>query len=198
MMYYTYILQSTVDNKFYTGYTKDLKQRFEQHQKGRVSSTKSRRPLKLIYYEVCLNQQDATHREKYLKSFYGKMYIRKRLKCYLTGFTPLNAWGIYDAYINLQVQLMTSYICDKQKISSDKVLFNRVNEAQAGISKKDFVAKMSIASKEARETRYWLNLLVDSGYISKTNNKIKNLFEEIESIINILTKIVKTGASNEK
>ena len=85
MMYYTYILQSTVDNKFYTGYTKDLKQRFEQHQEGKVPSTQNRRPFKLIYYEACLNQQDATHREKYLKSFYGKMYIRKRLKCYLTG-----------------------------------------------------------------------------------------------------------------
>jgi len=84
-MYYTYVLQSEKDNKFYTGYTKNLKLRFEQHCKGKVTSTRNRRPLKLIYYKVCLNQQDATHREKYLKTFYGKMFIKKRLKSYFTG-----------------------------------------------------------------------------------------------------------------
>jgi putative endonuclease len=85
MWYYVYILQSEKDDKFYTRYTNDLKLRFEQHQKGLVESTKNRRPLKLIYYEACLNQQDATHREKYLKSYHGKMFIRNRLKSYLTG-----------------------------------------------------------------------------------------------------------------
>ena len=84
-MYYTYILLSEKDGKFYTGYTKNLELRFEQHNKGLVLSTCERRPLKLIYYEACLNQQDATHREKYLKTFYGKMFIRNRLKSYLTG-----------------------------------------------------------------------------------------------------------------
>jgi putative endonuclease len=83
--YYTYVLLSQKDNKFYTGYTSDLKRRFEEHCKGRVDSTKNRRPLVLVYYEACLNQQDATHREKYLKSFHGKMFIRNRLKSYLTG-----------------------------------------------------------------------------------------------------------------
>ena len=84
MWYYVYILQSEKDGEFYTGYTKDLKLRFEQHQKGLVESTKNRQTLKLIYSEACLNQQDATHREKYLKSYYGKMFIRNRLKSYLT------------------------------------------------------------------------------------------------------------------
>ena len=84
-MYYVYILRSIKDNNNYTGYTKNLKLRFEEHQKGRVDSTKERRPLKLIYYEACLNQQDATHREKYLKTYHGKMFIKKRLKSYLTG-----------------------------------------------------------------------------------------------------------------
>ena len=90
------------------------------------------------------------------------------------------------------------YVLSKQLLRAGTSIGANVNEAQAGISRKDFVAKMSIASKEARETRYWLDLLVDSGYIPKTDNKVKNLFEEIESIISILTKIVKTGASNEK
>jgi len=85
MWYYVYVLLSLKDGNFYTGYTKNLKLRFEQHQKGLVDSTKNRRPLKLIYTEACLNQQDATHREKYLKTFYGKMFIKNRLKSYLTG-----------------------------------------------------------------------------------------------------------------
>ena len=84
-MYYTYVLYSKKDGNFYTGFTQDLKQRFEHHNKGYVESTKGRRPLKLVYYEACLNKDDATHREKYLKTYNGKAYIRRRLKSYLTG-----------------------------------------------------------------------------------------------------------------
>ena len=84
-MYYTYVLQSKQDGKFYTGFTKNLKLRFEHHKKGLVESTKDRRPLKLIYYEGCLDKNDAIKREKYLKSYHGKMFLGKRLKSYLTG-----------------------------------------------------------------------------------------------------------------
>ena len=84
-MQYIYVLRSQKDNKNYVGYTKNLKLRFEQHSKGMVESTRDRRPLKLIYYEACLSQQDATKREKYLKTIYGKRYIKSRLKSYLTG-----------------------------------------------------------------------------------------------------------------
>ena len=84
-VYYTYVLQSKVDGKFYTGFTKNLKLRFEQHNEQLVESTKSRVPLKLIYYEACLDRSDATRREKYLKTYHGKMFIKKRLKSYLTG-----------------------------------------------------------------------------------------------------------------
>jgi putative endonuclease len=84
-MYYVYVLRSKKDNKNYVGYTENLKLRFELHKKGIVDSTKNRRPLKLIYYEACLNQQDATHREKYLKTYHGKMFIKQRIKSYLTG-----------------------------------------------------------------------------------------------------------------
>lgn len=83
--YYTYVLQSQSDKKFYTGFTTDLKLRFKLHQNGKVPSTKRRVPLKLIYYEACLTQQDATRREKYLKTYLGKMFLRNRLKSYLTG-----------------------------------------------------------------------------------------------------------------
>ena len=84
-MYYTYVLISEVDNQLYSGFTKDLKLRFEQHEKGLVPSTKNRRPLRLIYYEACLSQDDATRREKYFKTYRGRMFIKNRLKSYFTG-----------------------------------------------------------------------------------------------------------------
>ncbi len=79
MYYYVYVLLSEKGKLFYTGYTSDLKNRLEQHNLGKVPSTKNRTPLKLIYYEGCLDQQDATRREKYLKSGSGKIYLRNRL-----------------------------------------------------------------------------------------------------------------------
>ena len=66
LMYYTYVLQSEKDGNLYVGFTKDLKQRLELHNKGRVDSTKDRCPLKLIYYEACTDRDDATKREKHL------------------------------------------------------------------------------------------------------------------------------------
>jgi putative endonuclease len=84
-MFYTYVLQSKKDMHSYVGFTKNLKLRFEQHKKGLVESTKDRRPLELIYYEACLDEKDAIRREKYLKTYLGKMFLRNRLKSYLTG-----------------------------------------------------------------------------------------------------------------
>ena len=84
-MYYNYILYSLQDKKFYTGFTKNIKIRFEQHQGGFVLSTKNRKPFKLIYFECCLNRNDAIRREKYLKTYYGKKFIKSRLKSYFTG-----------------------------------------------------------------------------------------------------------------
>ena len=83
--YYIYVLLSNKDKGLYTGYTENLKSRFEQHCKGKVSSTKNRRPLILVYSEACLSKKDAMHREKYLKTFHGKLFLRNRLKSYLTG-----------------------------------------------------------------------------------------------------------------
>ena len=90
-MYYVYVLQSEKDKHFYVGYTKDLKNRLKLHNEGKVTSTINRRPLRLIYYEACLSQRDATYREKYLKSSWGKRYLKNRLSHYLTGFTPLDS-----------------------------------------------------------------------------------------------------------
>ena len=84
-MYYTYVLHSEKDNQLYVGFTKDLKQRFDMHNKGKIVSTKDRQPLKLIYYEACTDREDAIKREKHLKTHYGRMYLKKRLKSYFTG-----------------------------------------------------------------------------------------------------------------
>jgi len=83
--FYTYVLLSEKDGRFYTGSVDDLKGRFEEHSRGRVSSTKDRRPLELVYYEACRDRKDARHRERYLKTHHGKMFLRNRLKSYLTG-----------------------------------------------------------------------------------------------------------------
>lgn len=79
MHYYVYVLLSEKDNLFYTGYTSNIIERIKYHNEGKVESTKKRRPLILIYWEGCLHQQDATRREKYLKSGNGKIYLRNRL-----------------------------------------------------------------------------------------------------------------------
>lgn len=82
---YVYVLRSVKDNNFYVGFTTDLQGRFEAHNKAAVPSTRGRIPFELVYWEGCLNQQDATQREKYLKSAWGKRYIKNRLRNYLTG-----------------------------------------------------------------------------------------------------------------
>lgn len=87
-MHYVYVLRSQTDGNFYVGYTNDLKRRFAEHETGRVPSTRNRLPLELVYYEACRSQEDATKREKYLKTAWGKRYIKSRLAGYLTGFTP--------------------------------------------------------------------------------------------------------------
>lgn len=84
-MHYVYVLISEKDGLFYTGCTCDLKKRLNEHNEGKVLSTRDRIPLRLVYYEACLDKHDAYHREKYLKSTYGKRYIRNRLKHYFTG-----------------------------------------------------------------------------------------------------------------
>ena len=82
--FYVYVLLSEKDKKFYTGYTQNVNLRLIQHNSGEVKSTKNRVPFKLIYWEGCLNQKDALHREKYLKTAWGKRYLKNRLKNYLT------------------------------------------------------------------------------------------------------------------
>ena len=83
--HYVYVLRSSKDRRFYVGITSDPAGRLLQHNEGLVSSTKERGPFELIYWEGCLNRSDAAQREKYLKTAWGKRYIKSRLRRYLTG-----------------------------------------------------------------------------------------------------------------
>jgi four helix bundle protein len=82
------------------------------------------------------------------------------------------------------------YVLSKQLLRSATSIGANIEEATAGQSKKDFIAKMAIASKEARETRYWLQLLQQSQLV-KSDYTI--YLSSIEEIIKILTSIVKTS-----
>ena len=82
-MFYTYVLQSQKNNKWYIGYTSDLRKRFKQHKEGKSTYTNGRGPYKIIYYETCLNEDDARSRELYLKTGIGRRYLNSRLKRFL-------------------------------------------------------------------------------------------------------------------
>jgi four helix bundle protein len=87
------------------------------------------------------------------------------------------------------------YILSKQMLKSGTSIGANVEEAQAAQTRNDFIAKMAIASKEARETKYWLRLLKE-GNLLNDGNLINDLITKSESIINIITKIVKTAMRN--
>ena len=98
--------------------------------------------------------------------------------------------------VNLFVQLKkeNEFIISKQILRSATSIGANVEEAIAAQSRKDFIHKMSIASKEARETKYWLRLLDKSNL---TQIAVDNYLIEIEHIINIITKIIKTTIESE-
>ena len=78
-MFYTYILKSQKDGKLYVGFTVDLENRLKDHNKGMVEATRSRRPLQLVYYEACLNEDKALKREKFFKTGYGRRFLESRI-----------------------------------------------------------------------------------------------------------------------
>ena len=91
----------------------------------------------------------------------------------------------------MQLKNQQHFEISSQLIRSGTSIGANVEEALAGQSRKDFFAKMSIASKEARETNYWLRLIRDAGICNGQESKI--LIEMSEELIKILTSIVKTG-----
>lgn len=81
--YFVYILRNEKNKQWYTGYTKDLQRRLEEHREGKSEYTKNRGLYELIYYEAYKNEQDARSRELQLKSGRGKKYLRMRIKNFL-------------------------------------------------------------------------------------------------------------------
>ena len=98
------------------------------------------------------------------------------------------ALRIIELYRDLAKQ--HEFVLWKQLLRSGTSIGANVEEALAGQSRADFMSKMAIASKEARETNYWLRLLRDSKSIG--NSEVATLLAESASLINILTAIVKT------
>lgn len=85
------------------------------------------------------------------------------------------------------------FVLSKQLLRSGTSIGANVNEAQAAQSKADFIAKMSIASKEARETQYWINLLIETNYLDITEQYVMTLLDESNELAKLLTSIVKTS-----
>ena len=85
------------------------------------------------------------------------------------------------------------FVLSKQIIRAGKSIGANVEEAIAGHSRKDFIAKLVIAAKEARETRYFLKLM-DRSQLVKTD--YSKFLQKIEDILNILYAIIKTSQSN--
>lgn len=81
-MWYVYVLRSKVDKDLYVGLTNDLINRLKLHNEGKVHSTKLRKPLYVIYYEAHHNKNDAAAREQFLKTGWGKNWIKRTLKNY--------------------------------------------------------------------------------------------------------------------
>lgn len=101
-------------------------------------------------------------------------------------------FAIKIIYLYKKLKNEKEFILWKQLLRSWTSIWANIEEALAWQSRKDFISKMSIASKEARETYYRIRLLKESEIVSD----IQEYCDEIQSIINILTKIVKTTKEN--
>lgn len=82
MFFYVYVFESLKDGQRYIGYTNNFKNRIKEHENGKSFSTKPRLPVKLIYFEGCLDEVDAKRREHYLKTTQGRRFLGLRLKNY--------------------------------------------------------------------------------------------------------------------
>ena len=103
------------------------------------------------------------------------------------------ALDIIRLYRELQAQ--REYVLSRQLLRSGTSIGANVEEARAAQSRRDFLSKMAVASKEARESRYWLRLLRDSHLVEA--DRIRPVIGTANELIRILTAIVKTTGSTE-
>jgi four helix bundle protein len=94
--------------------------------------------------------------------------------------------------IRLHRELLAAreFVLSRQLLRSGTSIGANMEEALAGLSRRDFLAKMSIASKEARESNYWLRLLRDSGLVNA--ERLAPLLTESDALVRMLTSVVKT------
>jgi len=83
-MWYVYLLESKIHKYIYVGITNDLKTRLKLHNEGKIYPTRLKRPFRVIYYEAHTNKYDAAKREKFLKTGWGKNWIKRTLNYYFT------------------------------------------------------------------------------------------------------------------
>ena len=89
------------------------------------------------------------------------------------------------------------YTLSNQILRSGTSIGANVTESQDAQSRKDFISKLSIALKEAKETRYWLKLLMETDYLPSAHPRILSVQTELDSIIALLTAIIKSTKSTE-
>jgi predicted GIY-YIG superfamily endonuclease len=78
-MHGVYVLGSLKDGNLYIGSSRDIKARLAEHLAGRVTATRQRRPLELLYCELHASRKDAMQREMYLKTGWGRKYLERTL-----------------------------------------------------------------------------------------------------------------------
>jgi len=132
-----------------------------------------------MYNEECIMEERNNTRSHNLKE---NVIIEKTFKFSL---------NVIDIYKYLK-EKKNEFIMSKQLLRSATSIGANVEEADSAQSHRDFIAKMSISLKEAKETRYWIRLLLESKYLIK-----EDILEECEAIIKILTKILLTAKKNE-
>ena len=102
------------------------------------------------------------------------------------------AINVVNAYKKLESR--SEYVLSKQLLRSGTSIGANVMEGLRAQSRKDFISKMNIALKEANESEYWIRLLMDTGYLSKQEDK--SLLDECKEVCRILSSIVRTANNN--
>ena len=151
VFFYTYVLEGKKDGKQYIGYTSNLRRRLEEHRKGLSFSTKFRLPFKLIYFEGCLNQEDAKRRENYLKTTQGRRFLGLRLSAHKRQQKAFGTGSWYTGYATsettttLKTRSVKRALWKKRQYSKRKIfpsfptrsLLNTLEQGQRQVSIKE-------------------------------------------------------------
>ncbi|KAF0158960.1 MAG: hypothetical protein FD159_854 [Syntrophaceae bacterium] len=109
------------------------------------------------------------------------------------------AYALAVRIVNLYKHLCEQkreYVLSKQLLKSGTSIGANLSEANGAISEADFSAKVSIAYKEAQETKYWLNLLKDTGYLDDIS--YKSIFNDVDEVAAILFAVLKKTRINKQ